>query len=360
MPPGGVTDESIAVELELVSDQLTEPTYLAQPPGDDRLFVTEQPGSIRIIRDGALLPTPFLDLTAQVQGGGERGLLGLAFAPDFATSGRFFVHYTNLEGSTRVESYTALPGSDEADPATARLVLAHEQPADNHNGGQIVFGPDGMFYLGLGDGGEGAQDNAQDRSSLLGSVLRLDVSTDSGYAVPGDNPFVGEADVAPEIWHYGLRNPWRFSFSSNPALLIIADVGEHDREEVNAVAAGEGGVNFGWPIMEGTVCFGAATCSQEGLRLPVHEYAQPEGCSITGGYVYEGAAIPELVGRYVYSDYCAGFLRTFVVGPDGSASEHASLAVDSPGFVTSFGEDAAGELYVLTHQGSVFKIVPPG
>ena len=351
-------------KLQLIVSGLSSPLYLTAPSGDlSRLFVVEQTGGIRIIKDGALLPTPFLDISTKITAGGEQGLLGLAFDPDYASTGRFVVHYTDTNGDTHLSQFTVSSDPDVADPASEQIILTADQPYNNHNGGQVLFGPDGMLYLGLGDGGsEGdPQGRGQDLSDLLGSILRLDVRSTSPYSVPPDNPFVGQAGVQPEVWSYGLRNPWRFSFDRATGDLYIGDVGQDSFEEVDVApaAAGSGkGLNFGWNIMEGTHCYNASTCNQSGLTLPVLEYPHSEGCSVTGGYVYRGSVIPALQGLYFFGDYCQGTVRSFRY-QGGSATELTDWPTLRPGgSITSFGEDAAGELYVVIQSGSVFKIVP--
>lgn len=349
-------------ELELVADGLDSPLYLTAPLGDERLFIVEQAGTIRIIEDGVLLPDPFLDIRGRVESGGEQGLLGLAFHPAYAANGWFYVNYTDNDGDTRIERYQVTADPYVADPGSAELVLAIEQPEANHNGGMITFGPDGALYVATGDGGGGGdpQGNGQDLSSLLGKLLRLDVDTREPYAIPLNNPFIGVAGAREEIWAYGLRNPWRFSFDRVGDRLYIADVGQGSWEEVNAVPATRPGVNYGWNVMEGMHCFNASSCNTEGLTLPVLEYANAgDACSITGGYVYRGDAIPELRGHYFYADFCAGWIRSFRLAGDG-VTEQQEWDVGDIGSVLSFGEDAASELYVLTRGdqgGRVFRFV---
>ena len=360
-PPAG----TVPVALQEVAAGLSFPLYLAVPPGDaSRLFIVEKGGAIRVVKDGTLLPSPFLDLTAKVSTGGEQGLLGLAFDPDYASTGRFVVHYTDVGGNTVVSLFRVSAGdADLADPASEAIVLTAEQPFSNHNGGQILFGPDGMLYIGLGDGGGSGDPGGRGQSvaDLLGSILRVDVRSGSGYTIPPDNPFVGRADAKPEVWSFGLRNPWRFTFDPATGDLYIADVGESAWEEVDVVGAADGagrGANFGWNITEGRHCFAEAGCDPSRFTLPVLEYSHDEGCSITGGFVYRGAAIPELQGHYFYADYCQGWVRSFRL-QDGQALEARQWPTLAPGgAVTSFGQDAAGELYVLSQGGRVFKIVP--
>ena len=345
-----------ALELIPVVDGLESPLYLTATPGDDRLFIVEQPGRIRIVKGGALLPEPFLDIVARVGSGGERGLLGLAFHPQYSSNGLFYVDYTDRSGDTRVERYRVTEDPDVADPASARLVLVVDQPFSNHNGGMALFGPDGKLYVGLGDGGSGGdpQEHGQNKATLLGSLLRLDVDAGDPYAVPPDNPFVGDAGARPEIWAWGLRNPWRFAFDGPTGQLYVADVGQNQWEEVNVVPAASGGLNFGWNLMEGEHCFSQSPCQDASLVRPVLEYDHAEGCSVTGGFVYRGEALPSLVGHYFYSDYCGGWIRSFRL-VDGEASEQRDWELDA-GRVLSFGEDADGELYVMNQDGEVFRL----
>ena len=343
---------------EVVSG-LQSPVHLTAPPGDARLFVVEQPGVIRIIRDGGLLPTPFLDISARVSFGGERGLFSMAFDPDYADTGYFWVNFTDVNGDTRVERFRVSSDPDVADASSALLVLAVAQPYSNHNGGQIAFGPDGMLYIGMGDGGSSGDpgNHGQTLSTLLGAMLRIDVGT-APYAIPPDNPFAGSATARPEIWAYGLRNPWRFSFDAAGDRIYIADVGQGQWEEINAVDIDAAPVNYGWRVMEGAHCYNAASCDQTGLTLPVHEYSHAEGCSVTGGHVYRGQRLTGLAGTYFYSDYCRGFLRSFRLSSGGTATDHREWEVGNLGLVLSFGEDADGELYVLSSNGSVYRLEP--
>jgi len=355
--------QGTGAHLQQVVSGLSSPLYLTAPPGDlGRLFIVEQTGAIRIVKDGTLLGVPFLDISAQVLAGGEQGLLGLAFDPDYATTGRFLVHYTDLAGDTRLSIFQISADPDIADPASQQIILTADQPYPNHNGGQVVFGPDGFLYMGLGDGGSQSdpEGRGQNLSDLLGSILRLDLQGTS-YSVPVDNPFVGQAGIRPEIWSFGLRNPWRFSFDRATGDLYIADVGQNRFEEVDVAPtteAGGRGANYGWNIMEGSHCLSGEACDQGGLTLPVFEYGHPQGCSITGGYVYRGSAIPNLQGLYFFGDYCEGWVRSFRY-TSGAAIELTDWPTLRPGgSITSFGEDPAGELYVLSSSGGVFKVVP--
>ncbi len=349
------------LRVQTIATGLSSPVHLSAPANDSRLFIVEQPGRIRIVENGQLLGTPFLDITGRVGSGGERGLLSVAFHPNYGTNGFFFVNYTDLNGDTRVERYhVSTSDPNAADPASGKLIITVAQPFSNHNGGQLAFGEDGMLYIGMGDGGGGGdpQNHGQDRTTLLGDLLRIDVNTGDPYAIPPDNPYAGSTQFRPEIWASGLRNPWRFSFDFAEDMLYIADVGQGSWEEINAVSAAESGLNYGWRIMEGAHCYIAGTCDQSGLRPPVHEYANGDvGCAVTGGHVYRGSAITGIAGHYFYSDYCAGWLKSFrLVG--GTATEHRVWEVGSLGSVTSFGVDAAGELYILSADGTVRKLVP--
>jgi len=355
-PPAGS-----GARLQEVAVGLSVPLYLTAPPGDSRLFIVEKTGAIRIVRDGVLLATAFLDLSSQVSNGGEQGLLGLAFDPDYATTRRFVVHYTDLAGNTVLSRFQTSQDPEHADPTSEQVILTQVQPFSNHKGGQILFGPDGFLYLGLGDGGgSGDPDNrGQDLSDLLGSILRIDVRGGDPYTVPGDNPFLHSE--SPEVWSYGLRNPWRFSFDRLTGDLYIADVGQNEWEEIDVSTPANGagrGVNYGWSIMEGAHCFRGAGCDQTGLTLPVFEYSHDQGCSVTGGYVYRGSAIPALQGHYFYGDFCQGWVRSFRYA-EGQVTDETSWPSLAPGGpVLSFGEDAAGELYVLEQGGRVSRIVP--
>ncbi len=326
--------------------------------GSGRLFVVEQSGRIRLIRDGVVQPAPFLDLSDRVTGGGERGLLGLAFPPGYGATGRFYVHYSDLGGDTVVARYRVSGDPDRADPSSEEIVLTAFQPFSNHNGGQIAFGPDGYLYVGLGDGGSGGDPlgNGQNRETLLGSILRLDVESGvEPYAVPASNPFVGVADVRPEIWAWGLRNPWRFAFDRETGDLWIADVGQNNREEVNFQNAGSaGGENYGWNRLEGTLCFVSAVCSPVGTLLPIAEYTHAEGCSVTGGHVVRDPAWPRLDGIYLYGDFCSGVIWGLRRGTSGWED---TILLETDLRISSFGEDERGTVYVVDYSGSVFALV---
>lgn len=322
--------------------------------GDEpgRLYVVEQGGLVRVVEQGTVRSTSFLDLSDRITSGGERGLLGLAFAPDYATSGRLFVDFTDLQGDTVIERFERDANGSAADPATGTVILTIDQPAANHNGGDLVFGPDGMLWVGTGDGGGGASGNGQRMDTLLGKMLRLDVSG-SGYSVPPDSPFIGTVGARPEIWATGLRNPWRYSFDRATEDLWIGDVGGSRWEEVDfQPSSSRGGENYGWARMEGPDCFGAP-CDPSGLVLPITAYSHASGdCTIVGGYVYRGTRFPSLVGTYLYGDYCSGRIRGLDAAAAASTrTAEPTLLMDSGIVLSSFGEDRDGELYVTDLSG---------
>jgi glucose/arabinose dehydrogenase len=345
-----------------VAEGLRSPVYLTSPPDDERLFIVEQVGRIRILKNGDLLPTPFLDITDRVVSGGERGLLSVAFHPDYGSNGAFFVNYTGAGGATRVERYQASSDPDRADVESAQLVLTAAQRYSNHNGGLVKFGPDGMLYVGMGDGGSGGdpQGHGQNRSTLLGALLRLDVDAAVPYGIPADNPYLGAVGARPEIWATGLRNPWRFSFDFEEDMIYIADVGQNRLEEINARPAADGGLNYGWNLMEGSACYpSGSNCDARDLVLPVLDYGNSaQGCSVTGGYVYRGSALPQLRGHYFYGDYCRGAVRSFRLTADGEAVDRREWPLGQLGSISSFGEDSARELYVVVHQGRIYRLEP--
>lgn len=344
--------------VEVVSG-LAAPVALTTPSQDPRLFVVEQAGRIRVLKDGALLATPFLDIRDRVRDGGERGLLGLAFHPDYASNGLFYVNYTDNGGATQVARYRARTDDpDRADPGSERILLTVSQPFGNHNGGHLAFGPDGMLWIGMGDGGSAGDpgNEGQDRSTLLGALLRLDVDGGDPYRIPPDNPYAGGGGRG-EIWATGLRNPWRWSFDRSSGLLYLADVGQNRWEEVNVAPAATPGVNYGWRTMEGPDCFNPSSgCNRTGLHLPVLSYGHDEGCSVTGGVVYRGQDIPGLVGHYLYGDFCGGWVRSFRLDGDTAADREERFT--GVGNVVSFGEDRDGEVHILTGDGRVLRIAP--
>jgi glucose/arabinose dehydrogenase len=341
----------------VVADGVEAPLFVTAPPGDPRLFVVEQPGRIRVIRDGKLLPRPFLDLTARVSYGGERGLLGLAFHPAYARNGFFFVNFTDRAGDTHVERFRVGADPDRADPASATLVLKVEQPYPNHNGGMLAFAPDGRLWIGMGDGGSGGDPhgNGQNPRALLGKLLRLDVDGGTPYAIPPDNPFADGRNGRPEVWALGMRNPWRFSFDRGSNLVYVADVGQDKWEEIDVADATRPALNYGWNLREGLHAFGAPRSAPGPLLEPVLEYGHEGACSVTGGYCYRGRALANLQGTYFFSDWCGGWLRSFR-WVNGRVSDPREWNLGSLGSVTSFGEDAAGELYVTVSQGRVYRL----
>jgi glucose/arabinose dehydrogenase len=358
-PPPPIGD--LEIRLEQVAAGLAAPVHLAAAPGDTRVFIVEQPGRVRVVEDGQLLATPFLDITAQVRSGGEQGLLSVAFHPQYASNGHFFVNYTDLAGTTRVERFTVSADANRADPGSGKLILEAAQPFGNHNGGHILFGPDGMLYIAMGDGGSGGDPHGhgQDRGTLLGALLRIDVDGGDPYRVPQDNPFVSEPGARGEIWAIGLRNPWRIAFDAPGGHIYVADVGQNRREEVNVQPMASAGLNYGWNVMEGSLCFPTGSaCDASGLVLPALEYANPaDGCSVTGGHVYRGSAIAELQGHYFYADHCRGWVRSFRFSNSGSVTDQTEWPFGDIGRITSFGEDAAGELYIVSHGGRIYRIV---
>jgi glucose/arabinose dehydrogenase len=355
----GRADRDAAVRLERVG-AFDQPVYVAQPPGERHdLFVVEQTGRIVRVRDGRTVRQPFLDLSDRVSCCGEQGLLSMAFAPDYERSGVLYVDYTDRAGDTRVVEYRRGPGGERAATETARTVLAVDQPYPNHNGGQLQFGPDGLLYVGLGDGGsEGDPDRVgQDRSSPLAKILRIDPRPRDGspYSVPADNPFVDSPRARPETFALGLRNPWRFSFDRETGALWIGDVGQSRFEEVDAVApADAAGANFGWSAFEGDARFNDDQHAPGAVR-PVLTYSHDDGCSVTGGYVVRDPSLPRLRGRYVYGDYCAGELRSFVAAPGRRARDDRALGLHVDA-LSSFGEDSAGHVYVTSLEGPVFRL----
>jgi glucose/arabinose dehydrogenase len=347
------------VTLQPVASGLVAPVDITHAgDGSGRLFVVEQGGRIRIVSGGQVLATSFLDISSLLQTSGtEQGLLGLAFHPSYATNGFFFVDYTRqIDGATVIARYKrSATDANLADPASAAILLTIAQPYANHNGGGLRFGPDGFLYIGMGDGGSGndPENRAQDLATLLGKMLRIDVNNPSPpyYSIPAGNPFQNE------IWAYGLRNPWRFSFDRATGDLFIGDVGQSNYEEINYQPAGSGaGANYGWRIMEGLHCTGlGGTCPDARLTQPILEYGHALGCSVTGGYRYRGTASPALAGYYLYGDYCSGRIwgATKSGGGPWQTVELKSAGIN----VSTFGEDQAGEIYVASlGTGVIYRI----
>jgi glucose/arabinose dehydrogenase len=359
--------DKLAVELVVKGLDLPDGVTNAGD-GSGRLFINEQAGKVRVITaGGALSPTPFVDLTSRIKSGGERGLLGLAFHPRFATNRRLFVDYTRArDGGTIVSELRASADGSRVDPSSERIILFVPQPFANHNGGQLAFGPDGYLYIGLGDGGSGGDPygNGQNRNVLLGKILRIDVdgphAAGKAYGIPPDNPYAAggfaPGEGRPEVWAYGLRNPWRFSFDRVTGQLYIGDVGQNAWEEIDRQPLDpDGGANYGWNLMEGNHCFQSG-CDPTGLTMPIAEYSHQLGCSVTGGYVYRGTAQAALRGMYIFGDYCSG--RLFTVHSEDGAITTGTVA-ESGLNISSFGEDEAGELYLVDLSGGgLYRLVP--
>lgn len=368
-PTGTATATFPAIGLTTVVGGLASPVDMADPNdgsgrvSSGRLFVLEQAGRVRILRNGQLEATPLLDITDRVRCCGERGLLGIALPPNFSEKGYFYLNYTTDalgQLQTRISRFHLTADTDIADPNSEQIVLVYDQPYVNHNGGGLAFGPDGFLYIGAGDGGRGGdpQNRAQNFSELLGKMLRIDVETGNPttYTVPASNPFVEQTNALPEIWAYGLRNPWRYSFDRQTGDLFIADVGQNAYEEIDfQPAASLGGENYGWRITEGTHCYNPNPCDTTGLTPPIWEYDRSQNDrSVTGGFIYRGAAYPGLQGVYLYADYVSG--RIWGLRVDGSGWENR-LLLESSRNISSFGQDAAGEVYVIDHAGEILRVV---
>ena len=363
---GAPGDANIALSLREAG--LSKPVFVTSAnDGTGRLFIVEQTGKIKVMKDGVVRATPFLNLESTVSDGYEQGLLGLAFHPDYETNRRLYVYFTNNDWDIIIREYRASTTSKNVvDTSTKRKILEINHPGENnHNGVMLAFGPDGYLYIGTGDGGgSGDSDNsAQDKDSLLGKMLRINVDGRTGskpYGIPANNPYIGVAG-ANEIWQIGLRNPWRWSFDRANGNLWIGDVGQEVSEEVDRAtntASGPGrGINWGWRVLEGFNCYNPSTgCNTSGKTMPLLEYGHGSGrCSVTGGYVYRGSAIPVLVGGYVFADYCSG--EIWVTNASASAPAAKSLLLDTSLLISSFGETAGGELYVVDGRGAVYVIV---
>ncbi|MFQ5527823.1 MAG: PQQ-dependent sugar dehydrogenase [Thermoanaerobaculia bacterium] len=347
--------------LEPVAEGLTAPLNVVDPADSSgRLFIVQQGGEI-LIHDGSrVLEQPFLDLSSQVSCCDERGLLGLAFHPRYSENGRFFVNYTGRSlGQTVVSSFEVSSDPNVADSSSELQLLTISQPFSNHNGGHLAFGPDGFLYIGTGDGGSGGDpgNRAQNLGSLLGKMLRIDVDRGEPFAIPDDNPFVGDPEAREEIWAYGLRNPWRFTFDRRTGDLFIGDVGQDAIEEIDfQPARSSGGENYGWRVMEGSQCFEPPSgCNAAGLVLPIAEYNHSQGCSVTGGFRYRGPKSPTLDGFYLLGDFCSG--RIWGARADRRGRWRLRQFLTSDLAISSFGEDASGNLYVVDYRGSVFRLV---
>jgi len=353
------TAHAQTIALTQIAFGFDQPLGIAHA-GDTRLFIIQQTGRIAIFDGTNVLAQPFLDVSSLVSCCGERGLLGLAFHPRYRENGFFYIDYTDRNGNTVVARYSvSTTDPNRADPSSARVLLNVAQPYSNHNGGHLAFGPDNYLYIGLGDGGSAGDpgNRAQDLSTLLGKILRIDVDGGSPYAIPPSNPFVNRAGARGEIWAFGLRNPWRYSFDRATGDLWIADVGQNAWEEIDfAPAASIGGENYGWRKMEGTHCYNPSTnCRDAAMILPIYEYSHAEGCSVTGGYVYRGAKYSALKNNYLFADYCSGSVWATKRSADGTFTTKKILSTNAS--VTSFGEDVAGELYLIDGgRGIVYSI----
>ena len=350
---------AVGLATEEVARGLDNPVYLTAPAGDPRLFVVEQPGRIRVVENGKSLEKPFLDIRSKVGYGGERGLLSVAFHPQYRSNGFVFVNYTDKHGGTRIERYGPSSDRNVADPASAKLILAIDQPYANHNGGLNLFGPDGMLYIGMGDGGSQGDPhgNGQNRNVLLGKLLRINVDRGDPYVVPAGNPYA-KGGGRGEIWALGLRNPWRFAFDHAAGLLYIADVGQDKYEEIDVSLTTSAGVNYGWNTMEGPSCYRLPLCTKSGLQQPAFAYSHDAGaCSIIGGFVYRGRKIPEIQGQYFYSDYCNSWVRSYTYSADATNRAWHQWLDGGLGNIVSFGEDGLGELYICSSNGRVYRII---
>lgn len=368
--PAGAQDitapDPTQYRLEEFLSGLSRPIYMTSArDGSNRLFVLEQAGRIQLVIDGVLQATPFLDisnLSSQdiLSGYSERGLLGLAFHPSFSDNGQFFVHYNDRNGDTVIARYqVSADNPNVADPDSAQVVFTHSQPYPNHNGGQIEFGPDGYLYIALGDGGSAGdpQGNGQNPTSLLGKILRIDVDNGSPYAIPIDNPIsTVNPDLAPEVWAWGLRNPYRFSFDRETGDLYIADVGQNQWEEINFQPADSpGGQNYGWNVLEGNHRYSGGPAPANAVA-PIAEYSHSSGCSVTGGYVYRGETLTALQGVYLFGDWCSG--RIWAAYRDAQGAWQTSVFISGTGAaISAFAEDDSGEMYVLDYGGRILKLM---
>lgn len=331
--------------------------------GSGRLFVVEQGGRVKIVRNGRVAPQPFFDISGLVTAGGEQGLLGLAFHPDYPSNGRFYVNYTDTGGDHVIAEYRTSSDPDRADGSSERVLLQVDDPFSNHNGGHLAFGDDGYLYVAMGDGGSGGDplESGQSLDTLLGKILRIDVRPSPGgrpYSIPRDNPFIDRDGARPEVWAFGLRNPWRFSFDQGD--LWIGDVGQDGLEEIDRMPADRAGLNYGWNTMEGDACYDPPTgCDRKGLVLPIATYTHDLGCSVTGGHVYRGQSFDSLSGAYFFSDYCSGFI--WALDAAGGTTKRPRVVLESDHSVSSFGLDEAGEVYLTDiASGEVLQVIEAG
>jgi glucose/arabinose dehydrogenase len=354
--PGDIS--AVQLRLQQVASGIPFPVFAASIQDDDRIFVLERQGRIRIIDSTGLIEAPYLDLTDRVGSGGiENGLLGMAFHPDFTSNGRLFVYYTDTDLDSRLSEFSTNASSNSVDRGTESILFEVDQEGIRHRAGMLQFGPDGYLWAALGDGGLG-DDSSQDLTSLQGNLLRLDVDGGDPYGIPATNPLVG-SDGRDEIWAHGLRNPWRFSIDFESRLVFIADVGQANWEEINVASIDNPGLDFGWPNFEGTDCYTPSDgCDMTGWEAPTLKYDHSQGCSVTGGYVYRGDAIPELQGHYLYADWCNGMIRSFTY-QDGAPTQETNWTsmLSGAGQVASFGIDGSGEMLVVDSNGTIYRIV---
>lgn len=358
--PTALVSGNIHLTFSRIAKNLSQPLYITHS-GDSngRLFVVEQTGKIKVIRKGVMQSTPFLNLSSKISTGSERGLLGLAFHPDYKTNGKFYVDYTDKTGATVIAQYIRSSSNASIANPTGKLVLRIPQPYANHNGGMLAFGPDRYLYVGMGDGGSGGDpgNRAQNRNLLLGKILRINIDTKKAYTIPPTNPYVGRAgnDL---VWAYGVRNPWRFSFDRLTNDLWIGDVGQERYEEIDRSKAPDAGkgVNYGWRQLEGNHCYNPSTgCNSTGKTKPLAVYGHSVGCAVTGGYVYRGTTYPDLAGVYIFGDYCSG--RIWGVDAAGANAQEPLLLNDTPFLISSFGEDQAGNVYVINQAlGQIWRL----
>ncbi len=347
------------VSLESVATGLDNPVYVTNSGSGKDLYVVEKTGKVKILENADSTPraTPFLDVSSKLAPGDERGLLSIAFHPQYATNGFVFVYYTATDGALTISRFKANPATKLVDATSEKVLLRIDHPQGNHNGGQLQFGPDGFLYIGTGDGGGGGDPdgNGQNTLTLLGKMLRIDVNSGSPYSIPNDNPFK-IAGGAQEIWAYGLRNPWRFGFDRSTGDLWIGDVGQDKFEEINFTPKGSSAPrNYGWKITEGKSCFAASTCDQTRLEMPVHDYVHADqNISVTGGYVYRGTASPKMAGKYIYADFGSGRIWSLVKSAGNFVN---TLEIDTADNISSFGEGVDGELYVVALGGKVSRLV---
>lgn len=354
---------AVTIKAEPVVTGLSSPVDITHAgDGSGRLFITLQGGRVVIFDGVQILSPPFLDINSLVSSGGERGLLGAAFHPNYVGNGFFYVSYTDTAGDSVIARYSISLDPNRADPTSGVILLTIPQPFGNHNGGQLHFGPDGYLYIGIGDGGSGGdpQNNGQDLGTLLGKILRIDVDSGFPFTVPPDNPFVGVVGAREEIWSFGLRNPWRFSFDRLTGDMFIGDVGQNSWEEVDFQPANStGGENYGWRLMEGNSCFNPAiNCNNGTLTLPILVYDHSVGCSVTGGYLYRGSKNPNLNGLYLYGDFCSGLI--WGAQEDGLGGWNTTVLLDTNFSISTFGEDESGEIYfahLSATDGTIYQVV---